>query len=382
MAQEIFKICHLKDNKIYKIDVFNGDTNHIGENIKETYKSDTSILNDFFDEDEIRTILDNNIDVFYHSLLIYIDDTIETIKKKLISVNDIAFEEIYFFYTYSNQFTSYQIYNDLTQNDKFPLTKNFFIQFLLNINQEALLDSIPDKDEYSYNDILELKLDDKNLQINVPLGQSMSYYTNLYPFTINPFASLVFNEDTKFITDLIKTNNKSLLLSNNLKKINKNIIYCCSASDVLEYTNREGLSEIDVIKLYYPYLLKLEILTQSLLLEKSPMLVSKSKEMIDENFERNNNNISLFYDIYKNKTSDLQYNNKGVNSLEFIIKPIIEYTIPLDIIFKTLHAEKTMPLIKFNPSKKMENLYRLYADKISIKGTKIPFLPKSKFLNL
>ena len=35
MAQEIFKICHLKDNKIYKIDVFNGDTKHIGENIKE-----------------------------------------------------------------------------------------------------------------------------------------------------------------------------------------------------------------------------------------------------------------------------------------------------------------------------------------------------------
>ena len=204
MAQEIFKICHLKDNKIYKIDVFNGDTKHIGENIKETYKSDTSILNDFFDEDEIRTILDNNIDVFYHSLLIYIDDTIETIKKKLISVNDIAFEEIYFFYTYTNQFSSYQIYNDLTQNEKFPLTKNLFIQFLLNINQEILLDSIPDKAEYNYNDILELKLDDKNLQINVPLGQSMSYYTNLYPFTINPFVTLVFNEDTKIISDLIK----------------------------------------------------------------------------------------------------------------------------------------------------------------------------------
>ena len=75
----------------------------IGQNIKDLYKNDSSIFNDFFDEDEIKTILDNNIDVFYHSLLIYIDDTIETIKKKLISVNDIAFEEIYFFYTYSSR---------------------------------------------------------------------------------------------------------------------------------------------------------------------------------------------------------------------------------------------------------------------------------------
>ena len=30
----------------------------------------------------------------------------------------------------------------------------------------------------------------------------------------------------------------------------------------------------------------------------------------------------------------------------------------------------------------MENIYRLYADKISNKGTKIPFLPKSKIFKL
>ena len=153
MAQEIFKICHLKDNKIYKIDVFNGDTEHIGQNIKDIYTSDVNILNDFFDDEEKNNILDNSIDVFYHENYIYIDDTIETIKKKLISVNNIAFEEIYLFYTYSKNLTSYQIYSDLTQNNKIPLSKNFFIQFLLNINQEELLDIIPDKNEYNYNDI-------------------------------------------------------------------------------------------------------------------------------------------------------------------------------------------------------------------------------------
>jgi hypothetical protein len=378
MAQEIFKICHLKDNKIYKIDVFNGDTKHIGQNIKDIYTSDINILNNFFDEEEKKTILDNSIDVFYHEIYIYIDDTIETIKKKLISTNNVAFEEIYFFYTYTKNLTSYEIYSNLTQNNKLPLTKSFFIQFLLNTNQETLLDTIPDKAEYSYNDILELKLDDKDLLINTPLGQSMSYYSNLYPITANPFTTLIFNDDSKFISDLIKTNNKSLLLDNNLKTINKNIIYCCTANNVVDYIAREKLSDQECIKLYYPYLVKLEILSLSVLTEKSPMLISKSKEMIDENFERNNNNIALFNDIYNEKTSELKYNNKGINKLEFTIKPIIAYTIPIDIIFKTLHADKNMPLIKFNPSKKMENLYRLYSDKISTKGTKIPFLSKSK----
>jgi len=112
------------------------------------------------------------------------------------------------------------------------------------------------------------------------------------------------------------------------------------------------------------------------------MLVSKSKEMIDQNFERNNSNIALFNDIYNKKTSELKYNTQGINQLEFNIKPTISYTIPLDILFKTLHASKNIPLIKFNPSKKMENLYRLYSDKISTKGTKIPFLPKSKIFKL
>ena len=53
--------------------------------------------------------------------------------------------------------------------------------------------------------------------------------------------------------------------------------------------------------------------------------------MIDENFERNNNNI-LFYDIYKDK--QVIYNIITSISNEFVIKPNIAYTIPLDIIFK------------------------------------------------
>ena len=40
MAQEIFKICHLKDNNIYKIDVFNGNETYVDENIREKYASE------------------------------------------------------------------------------------------------------------------------------------------------------------------------------------------------------------------------------------------------------------------------------------------------------------------------------------------------------
>ena len=115
MNQDIFKICHLKDNKIYKIDVFNGVDEYEKQNVSDLHKSTTNIFDDYFDEEEIQTILDENIEVFYHNILIFIDDSIETIKKKLISITNLAFDEIYFFYTYRERLTAYQIFNNLTQ---------------------------------------------------------------------------------------------------------------------------------------------------------------------------------------------------------------------------------------------------------------------------
>ena len=58
-------------------------------------------------------------------------------------------------------------------------------------------------------------------------------------------------------------------------------------------------------------------------------------------------------------------------NIEFILQPNIPYNLPLDTIFKLLHATKLVPLIKYNPSKRMEKIYRLYVDKISTKGKKI-----------
>ena len=116
MSQEIFKICHLQDNKIYKIDVFNNVELYKDQNITELHKTTPTIFDDIFDEQEIQTILDENIIVFYHDMYIFIDDTIEIIKKKLISVSNISFDEIYFYYSYIDKLTVYQIYSNLTQN--------------------------------------------------------------------------------------------------------------------------------------------------------------------------------------------------------------------------------------------------------------------------
>ena len=66
--------------------------------------------------------------------------------------------------------------------------------------------------------------------------------------------------------------------------------------------------------------------------------------------------------------------------MEFILKPEIEFNLPLDIVFKLIHATREVPLIKYNPAKKQDKLYRLYCDKIATNGKKIPYLDKSEIL--
>ena len=380
MSQEIFKICNLKDNKINRMDIFNGNTEYINQNISNLYSSNPNIFNNILTEDEVKFVLENNVEVYFHNNFIYIDDSIETIKKKLIEVTNSIFEQMYLFYDYNSTINSLRLYNTLTR-DKLILNKLAMVDFLSNINQPELISQLPDKDDFTYDDILELDLNDKEFKISQPLGQLITSENDIYPICVNPFNISKLG-NVEYLKEIVKTNIKSLLLSNNVKKIINNVIYNCNALDTLNYLKAKDISEEDVIKLYYPYLNKLDINNILKIKESNISLLSKSKELVDKTFIRNNNNVSLFYDIFKERKDDFNYKNKGIISIEFDIEPEYKYNIPLNTIFKIIHASKEIPLIKYNPSKKMENIYRLYADKISTKGSKIPYLNKTKIFKL
>ena len=48
----------------------------------------------------------------------------------------------------------------------------------------------------------------------------------------------------------------------------------------------------------------------------------------------------------KKRLTNYDYINKGISKLEFIIKPIISYNLPLDIVFKIIHASETVTINK------------------------------------
>jgi hypothetical protein len=98
----------------------------------------------------------------------------------------------------------------------------------------------------------------------------------------------------------------------------------------------------------------------------------------DENFKSKNEFLFFLETIHSN-SSALKYENRGVKSMNINIHSTINSNISLETIFKLFNSSELYPFIKYNPGKKLENLYRLYCDKIT-NNKKIPILSKTLIL--
>jgi hypothetical protein len=361
----IYKIYKLKNNTVEKIYIFNNDRERSINTIFETYELE--IIKKYSIPYEN---IDNNI---------YPDDTIETIKKKFINIEKTSsIDEIYLFSNIKENFNTENIYKNLTQNGKLQLTKNILTEYLLNISNFDIK-TLPDKLIYNYDDILSLNLDKYDL-INKPLGQKFTYKNLNISYIINPF-NLLEVEDIlkKNVEYFVNTTNKQVLLNNNIKSNN---IYLCEAIDVLNYAIDNSIDEKNIVKMYYPYLYENEIFNKAQLINNKPFLLKKTKDFIDKNFIKNIENVELFHKIYNNRNSDIEYIKQGIKYISFNIIPSYNFIIPLEVIFKIIHSDKNVPLIKYNPSKRMEKIYKLYCDKIASNGKKIPYLSKGTIFKI
>ena len=276
---------------------------------------------------------------------------------------------------------------------------------------------------YGYANILNLKLDEKPRFMNVIMGQELSSVSHDYPYAINPFDSLYMDPFIEtHISEIINTTNKTVILDFGIFILH-NTIYLTTASDVLEYTrslsdpaNREELgidsfpnarviTEKYAIQLYYPYLAifrdeeRHSLLDQSLAssagdsdlstihsIETLNMhhekLYEADNKILNERFMKQTSNVKLLYDIYERRTIDHNYIDDGIRGIEFIINPQTKYNLSLDAIFKKIHCEEGIPFIKYNPGKRLDNIYKFYTSGKSKSGRKIPYLPKSDIFRL
>jgi len=361
---DIFKVNILNRNReILKIIVFSGGIN----------------APDIFSNIEKENIENEKIEIIYSNQLIHTDDSIRIIKTKIlreIDQNKYAYEELCLFGNIKHTPNIYNLYNSITQNEKNVFTNDHMAQVIVNLNmEESAINVLPKKQKYLYEDLLQLQNTQQDFLLSISLGRKFAKYRD-YLYSANPYGLI--SEKQKYTSD---SNNELITFENtlllNYGKMDNNNIFLCLAEDVFDYAIDNGHDEEYISEMYFPLLFQSGITTKKELQKQKQDLIKKNKQNIDEQRFKLYEMVSMFYNIFRGRTKDLIYDERGIKSFEIIFNTGLNQEIPLEIIFKNIHASKKIPLIKFNPGSLRENLYRLYSEKISRNGKKIPYLSEN-----
>jgi hypothetical protein len=158
---------------------------------------------------ELNDIRANSVPVTFVNQQIHLDDTIATIKKKLMVVMDpkTSFGGMYMFAKQLETLNPVAVYQNLTQNGKLELTKERLQQFLLNIG-DVDIDAIEEKDVYDYDDIIALDLDKEPTLVSKPIGQRFVAVETTFPYTIDPFNVIAYDSFLERFAEKITTESK------------------------------------------------------------------------------------------------------------------------------------------------------------------------------
>jgi len=349
-------------------------------------------LNELFSDIEIAYIEANQIKLVFSDLLLHSDDTICTIKKKimgeLIDKHAFSYEEIYLFSAINETVNLEQIYQNIvrpkqglakkrnkeTANIPQEFVAAQFGQFVQNLNiPDTIIEDIATKDIYEYEDLLLLGIHNTSIAVKIPLGQKFMNNRD-YLFSPNPYDIRNISTSRYEMTSenpLITFENELLL---NYGNMNDKNLYLCLAENVFEYAFKNGADEAYIACIYFPLLFNENIKTGEQLTENKPKLLKASQSLLTAASYQLYKTVDMFYNIYYGKTDELSYIERGIQQFSIVIRSGLNTNIPLESIFKNIHATKEMPIIKYNPGNRRENMFRLYSTTTSKNGKKIPVL--------
>ena len=384
----VYTVYHMRGDEIVKVHLFVGQKDETGEGAFTDY-------NALFEAEPtlplFKTLIPNlhelqemKIPIQFVPVSIYIDDRIETIKCKIIAAMDRAYalEEVYLFAQKQKHLNTINIYNTLSQNGKQEISRDRLVSFLSNISDIGdVLESLPVKSAYDYDDLLSLQFDTGSHLVRVAVGQSFRGEKSI-PFTVNPFdVTMVDRFVEQHASDLMSTQNDALLMES--LPLHDNVIYVCLCPEVMAYMDENHLPLETMFKVYFPFLFHKGIVSPETYNKLIPSLTDHTSRFLDSRKYINyTSSISMFHELYSDQSIAPPYVTRGIRSLHFYMHPAYATNIPLDVIFKLLNTDITVPLAKYNPGPRSDKLYRLYAPKLASNGSKIPYLPKSTIVRL
>jgi hypothetical protein len=176
---EIFKVFLLDSNsKIKKIIVFSGNEN---PNIKNS---------ELFSDNELNDIHNDNPQIIYSKQLLHYDDSIINVKTKIINdlgTHTMSYYEMYMFSIIKEKINLLNFYNEITKSNEIKFTQDMLNQLFINLDiDNSIINEIPSKDNYDYEDLIKLNIDNGEHRIKTSIGQRFIRNKN-YLFAANPY---------------------------------------------------------------------------------------------------------------------------------------------------------------------------------------------------
>jgi hypothetical protein len=371
---DIYKVhCLDANGVIEKVYVFSGGNNFSAPKVTEVPEAPDAKLTE------------SGVPIVYTTQQIHKDDSIRVIKNKIvqaIGANVVSYNELYLFMEIEKRLDILNIYQQITHNWRTDFTKEQLIQLLHNLR--ISVDNIADANEnnaYTYEEVLGIVGND--YRVKIPVGQKFSKYSD-FLFAVDPYtidSEILYKPTKKNILTVFD----NMLLLNYGSPID-NIITVCFAENVLNHIqNKPTVDTLEpvIIQTYFPFLyLEDHIETIEQLVQKKENILKKSRANIDKHAFEYYTTIDMFYNVFYKRTSDLKYVERGIQSFSIMIDTHLNAKLPLEIVFKNIHSVETIPFIKYNPGSMRENLYRLFVNKISKNGKKIPKLSEQEIMRL
>jgi hypothetical protein len=148
----------------------------------------------------------------------------------------------------------------------------------------------------------------------------------------------------------------------NIKKI-----FVCLAEDVYPFLLSKGLEIEHNANVYFPYLFS----EQKFNLDQFIPFVDK--------YSKYDEMIQLQHRLFNKELATKQM---GLTSMNLVLYTKQSFIFPSEIFFRLLQTTKDIPLIKLNPGKKQENIYRIFSPKMSENGNKVPLLKKKRIIKI
>jgi hypothetical protein len=313
---------------------------------------------------------------------LFLDDTIDTLKRKIIQSYNrkIGYDAIYLYTIQERAFIPELLYKELSQNGKMPITYQRLYNFLLNIKETTLATKLESQENYTINDLFNLRLNKKH-HVYTAIGQKIRGHKSIpYPFVVNPMLMNDKSNEDEFLQEnvmsMTSTQNSSLVMDigNNYN----NTIFVLTAEHVLDHMKSKGLNANMAI--YFPFLERNGINTlQAVVSEKEKILESNTK-LLSQRVIDTYNVVELFYNVFNETVYPVV--KSGIVEYDIMIHQNINIILPLEQVFKLLQSSRSIPFVKFNPGFRRENLLRLYTEEKTIDGTKIPYLSKAMIIKL